>query len=217
MKLKAVVTSLVLQQIKEVGMVAKQEHVSIGQDIECTCKLQWYTILMLSLSILGLVFFVILKSRKVKLFRAHLFLNRVKIMLFISDTQYYVPIKLCRIAGLIHLFKITETLTPENVKLKRNILWDIIELDWKEVNVSLNGNKINLSTSVTIKFIDKFKIRCSVKREPLLFHIMLNQGMMWFTLASNNPSETAQHITYSSRDGFQFGCKLKLSLWALYM
>ena len=60
MKLTSLVTSLALQQIKEVGMVAIQEHVSIAQDIECTCKIQWYTIFMLSLSILGIVIFIIL-------------------------------------------------------------------------------------------------------------------------------------------------------------
>ena len=37
MKPKSIVTSLALQLIKEVGMVAKQEHVSIAHDIECTC------------------------------------------------------------------------------------------------------------------------------------------------------------------------------------
>ena len=47
MKLRSLVTSLALQQVKEVGVVAKQEHVSIAQDIECTCKNQWYTIIML--------------------------------------------------------------------------------------------------------------------------------------------------------------------------
>ena len=55
-------------------------------------------------------------------------------MLFISDTQDYVPIKLCRIAGSIQLFNILGTLTPENV--------NVIELDWKQVNMTLNGNKI---------------------------------------------------------------------------
>ena len=50
-KLKSSVTSLALQQIKEVGMVAKQEHVSIVLNIECTCKIQWCMIFMLSLSI----------------------------------------------------------------------------------------------------------------------------------------------------------------------
>ena len=67
MKLNTLVTSLALQKIKEVGMVAKQEHVSIEQDIKCSCKNQWYTILMLSLLIFGLVIFVGLKSRKLTL------------------------------------------------------------------------------------------------------------------------------------------------------
>ena len=40
--------------------------------------------------------------------------------------------------------------------------------------MTFNGNKINLPKSVTIKFRDKFVIGCIVKREPLLFHVMLN-------------------------------------------
>ena len=80
---------------KEVGMVAKQEHVSIVHDIECTFKIHWCTIFMLSLSILGIIIFIILTARKLKLFRENLFSNVVKIMLFISDAQYYVPVKLC--------------------------------------------------------------------------------------------------------------------------
>ena len=103
-------------------------------------------------------------------------MNAVKIMLFILDTKYYIPIILCKTAGSIHLFKITETLTSTNVKLKRNRIWDIIEIDWKEVNVILNGNKINLTKTVTLKFQDKFKTRYLVRREPLLFCIMLKQG-----------------------------------------
>ena len=92
MKLKTLVSSLALQQIKEVGMVAKQEHVFRAQDIKCTCKIQWYTIIMLSIFILGIVIFIILKVRNLKLFRGHLFSNAVKVMLFISDAQYYVHI-----------------------------------------------------------------------------------------------------------------------------
>ena len=40
-------------------------------------------------------------------------------MLFISDAQYYIPVKSCRAIGSIHLFKITGKLIPEHVKLKR--------------------------------------------------------------------------------------------------
>ena len=43
-------------------------------------------------------------------------------MLFISDAQYYVPVKLCRTAGSIHLFKITGKSLPEHVKLNKHLL-----------------------------------------------------------------------------------------------
>ena len=105
---------------------------------------------------------IVLKFRKLKLYRAHLSQTQLK-MLVISDAQYYVSVKLYRIAGSIHLFKITGKLTPEYVKLKRNTLWEVIQLDWKEFNMTLNGNKINAPTSVMILLRDKFKIRCSVR------------------------------------------------------
>ena len=43
------------------------------------------------------------------------------------------------------------------------ILWDIIEIDEKEVNLMVIENKINLPMSVIIPLRDKFKIRCIVK------------------------------------------------------
>ena len=51
--------------------------------------------------------------------------------------------------------------------------------------MAFNSNKINLPKFVTMKLRVKFKIRHMMKTEPLLFHIMLKQGFIWFTLASN--------------------------------
>ena len=84
-------------------------------------------------------------------------------MLFVLDAQYYVPVQLCRTTGSMHLFKITGKLTPECIELKRNILWDVIELIWKEDNIPFNGSKINLPASVIILLRDKYKTRCIVK------------------------------------------------------
>ena len=59
-----------------------------------------------------------------------------------------------------HLLKALQGFcSPKHIELKRNILWDVIELDWKEVNMALSGNKINLPASVIIPLRDKFKIR----------------------------------------------------------
>ena len=83
-------------------------------------KIQWHKILIFGILLLGLLIFILMNLRKLKLFRGHLLSNAVKIMLFVSNTKYYVPIKLCKTEGSIHLFKITGTLTSENVELKQN-------------------------------------------------------------------------------------------------
>ena len=105
-------------------------------------------------------------------------------MIFISDIQFHVPIKLCKIVGSIHLFKIIGMLKPENIKLNQKYIWDTLEIDWKEVSMTFNDKKINLPRVVTIKLKDKIKIRCLMKKEPLLSYIMLKQGITWLTLAS---------------------------------
>ena len=115
----------------------------------------------------------ILHYRKTKLCRGCMFSNAVKIMPFISDVQFHLPINLCKTAGSIDLFKITGTSNSENVKLNRNYIWDTLEIDWKAVNVIFNGNKVKLPKLVTIKLRDKFKIRHMMKIELQLFHIML--------------------------------------------
>ena len=170
------VNSLTLQQVKEVGAVTQKE-------INSECKILTY--ISLALTIFGLMMVGILHYRKSKLCRGCIFSNAVKIMIFISDAQYYVPIKLCKTAGSIHQFKITGTLQPENVKFNPNYIWDTLEIDWMEDNITFNSNKVNFPGFVTIKLRDKFKIRCMMKKKPLLFHVMLKQGITWFTLASN--------------------------------
>ena len=80
-------------------------------------------------------------------------------MLFISDVQNYVPIKLCIAAGSIHLFKINGTLKTGNIKLNKNYLGHTLVIDWKDVTVTFNDNKIELPRIVAIRIWDKIKVR----------------------------------------------------------
>ena len=116
-KLKSLVTSIALQQIKGMDAALDQDRF---KDIYCTCKIQWYTIAMLLLILLSIIFIFTTKVRKMNLFGGHLFSNVTKVMLFISDAQSYVPVKLCKVAGSIHLFKLVGKLMPECV-LEHNL------------------------------------------------------------------------------------------------
>ena len=77
-KLRALVTSLALQQVKEVKAEGTEDI-----DYKCECTAQIYIILTLSLSMIGLTIFAILQLGRIKLCRGKLFLNIAKIMLFI--------------------------------------------------------------------------------------------------------------------------------------
>ena len=103
-------------------------------------------------------------------------------MLFISDVQYYIPVKLYRTAGSIHLFKITGRLTKDKVRLNKHYVWDILEIDWSEIKVTFNGKVINLPKSITVKLWDTFKVRHMMGSQLILFHLMLKQGFNWFML-----------------------------------
>ena len=169
------IASLVLHQVKDIGTAMQKE-------INSECKTLAY--ISLVLTTLELVMVVILHYRNSKLCKGHMFSNAVKIMVFISDVQNYIPIKLCKTAGSIHLLKITGMLRAEIIKLNKNHIWDTLEIDRKEVTVTFNENKINLPRVVTIKLQDKIKVRCLMKRQPLLFQLMLRQGITCFTLAA---------------------------------
>ena len=134
-KLRTLVANLALQQIKEVSASTEKKE---DKNYVCNCTSQFCIILALRIAITGLIICMTLQVRRIKLCRGWLFSNVVKIMLFISDVQYYVLVKLCKTAGGIHLFKIAGMLTPDKVKLKKHYTWDILEIDWKEIKVTFN-------------------------------------------------------------------------------
>ena len=169
-KLRALVTSLALQQVREV----KAENIE-NENYKCECTAQFYIIFAFSIVIICLIIFAIVHSRRIKICRGQLLSNVVKIMLFISDIQYYVPVKLYKTAGSIHLFKITGKIMMDKVKLSKHYIWDILEIDWSEVKITFNGKVINLPKSITVRLWDKFKIRQMMGSQPILFHLMLKQ------------------------------------------
>ena len=160
-KMQALVTNLAM--IK--GLKAINEEIKNDIDNE-----YWIIITWLSLILLGVLFFTIEKLYRMPIFRKYCYSNTIKIMILLSDIKSYIPIKLYKTSGSIHLFKLTGSINKENITLHKNTLWDIMEIDWQPVTVTLSGNVINLPGSVIIPFRDKFKIRWMMKSGPLLLH-----------------------------------------------
>ena len=185
-KLKALVANIAAMQC------IKGIEATDVSDMLCMCKTQWYIVDMLTILPLGIHYLVINKIRKSSFFKGHLFSNNTKILLFISNAHTYIPIKLCRVAGNIHLFRIRGKLNSDNVKLKKNWIWDVLEIDWSNLSITLKKNEVDLASSVIIPFKEKHRARRLPRKHPLLFYVMLKQGKTWFSLVleTTNPSVT---------------------------
>ena len=100
-KLKALVVNKALQHTKAAEAANSPTRY-------CICEANWYIVGLLLIMLLGITYLVMSKIRKSCLCKGHLFSNVTKIVHFISNATSYVPIKLNRIAGSIHLFKLEE-------------------------------------------------------------------------------------------------------------
>ena len=118
----------------------------------CSNYEYWIIITWLTLILLHIIFLIIEKVHKMPIFRKHQYSNTIKVLIFTLNIKSCVPIKLCRTTDSIHLFKLMGSLQKEDIMLHRNKVWDILEVDWKNVTLMVNGNVINLPGSVIVPF-----------------------------------------------------------------
>ena len=174
--IKTIIASLILHKTKEVEAYSN----SNSQTNNYECETLAY-IGMVS-TVLSMITVIFVHYRKSKLCKGYRFSNVVKIVLFTSDVQNYIQIKLCKTTGSIPLFKIKGTLKPGDIKLNRNYLWDMLEINWNKTILTFNDNKIDLPKIITIKMQDKIRVRRMINKEPLNFHMMIRQGITWYNL-----------------------------------
>ena len=119
--IRTIVASLILHKAKEVEAI-------LSTEIDNS---EWGTLayIGIALTLLSMAIVILLHYRKSKFCRGYRFSNIVKIVLFISDVQHYIPIKLCKTSGSLHLFKMKGTLKSEDIRLNKNYLWDTLEIN----------------------------------------------------------------------------------------
>ena len=165
-KLKALVATMALQRVKAIDALNTNKQSQ-------SCNSELLKILM----ILNLVIVVLLLLRKIKksvFFQGQLFLNMIKIKLFLADTKSYVSLDLNKIAGNTQLFKLTGELSLDNITLRKNWIWDVLEIRWDDISIILNDKDIHLPTMLVIPLIHDLKVRkLFSKRNLLHVYIML--------------------------------------------
>ena len=174
-KLKALLTGIAFQSVNQADVVVTKQTKEF-------CTAQWYAIAALTVLTILLIVYICLPNQKCTMFKRRLYSNRVTIILFFLDIRQYVPVKLCKTAGSIHLFQIYGQLDSNQTVLEKNCLWDMIKIDWKEVFVTLNGTIVRMPKIVKVPLRDKYRLRTLMDKHSLLLHVMLRQGTSWYAL-----------------------------------
>ena len=134
--IRTIIASLILHKAKEV-----EANTPTGlENTEC----QTLAYIEITLMLLSMMIVVLLHYRRSKFCRGYRFSNVVKIVLFISDVQHYIPVKLTKTSGSLYLFKFTGTLNSEDIKLNKNYLWDTLEINWDKIKLTFNDSEIKL-------------------------------------------------------------------------
>ena len=112
LKLKTLVSNIALQHIKAIETLNAKY-----QDIHCDLGMVKFIMILILIVVIILAFD---KFRNSIIFRGWLFSNIFKTKLFIADAPSYVPIDL------------TGALLLENINLKKNWIWEVLEVDRSE-------------------------------------------------------------------------------------
>ena len=99
----------------------------------------------------------------------------VKIKLFLADTKSYVSLNLNQSARNTHLFKLIGELSSDNVTLKKNWIWDVLEIRWVDTHIMLNSKEIYLPTTLLVLLIHKLKVRKLLGKRVLCRALCLSE------------------------------------------
>ena len=121
-KLKTLVANISLQCVKALEALNPKNQGTQN------CEFGLMKFLMV-LNLIIVILMALVKLKRSRIFQGHFCSHVVKIKLFIADTESYVPLELKKLAGNVHLFKMTGTLLLNNVTLKKNWIWDVLEVN----------------------------------------------------------------------------------------
>ena len=133
--MKNLITRLALYQLQPKGQIvdalATKRNRS-SEDITCICKLEWWTTVLLIISLLGVTGCLILKVKNLMICKGYLYSNASHLILFVSDIYRHVLIQISNISGDISIYKLIEAFSSNSITLRKNCIWDTLDIDWSQ-------------------------------------------------------------------------------------
>ena len=168
-KLQALISTIALTPIAKGD--AKPIHVK-----KVVCLNPHLTGLATVVTIVGLVMWLYAHCRHLTWFNEYKYNRTCALYIFLFNTYFYVPVKLKHLSGNMHMYKLKNAITPEQMSYHKSCLWDIIHFEWHSMHLCINGQPVNLPSSVNVPLKNKHLARWMFVKEDLDLQFMIKQG-----------------------------------------
>ena len=105
--------------------------------------------------------------------------NVTTVQMFISREEHFLPITLLSRPGNPFLFRIENSLRTNQLTLQKNLLWDLLLIDWESTNLHFLSEPIPTPHQVLIPLRDKCRLRYLMQDENFRIQLKVKQGPAW--------------------------------------
>ena len=129
------------------------------------------------ITFIGIIIYIFTCIHKIiKRWKGFRYSDTCKIQIFISKRNFYVPVTIYKRTGNPFGYTILESLQANCVTLQKNLLWDILKVDWGENIIKFENQGIPLKSRYLIPLKDKSRIRHIMRNNLHSVYIQVKQG-----------------------------------------
>ena len=131
-KLQALVASLALAPIPKVEANPLPTHTEV-------CSNPHLTALAIVIIIICLLIWLYVHCKYLTWFRGYCYNSTCTLYIFFFNTHFYVPVKIKWLSGHMHMYKLTNAITPDGLSIQKSFIPDTIDFDWQCMHLHMNG------------------------------------------------------------------------------
>ena len=163
---------------------------------EVVCTETEITWIITAISLIGIAVFVYKQIKDRTLCKGIKWDNTSQITLIISNGSRYIPIKIKKVTGYAHLFKVRKDLNGEDFQLQKHYLWDMITTKWQSRGpyIFYKDEPLRLPGIIPISLLNKYRLRNMTEEQGLSYSIMIKQRNCWYTPTTIEPIYKASVI-----------------------
>ena len=114
----------------------------------------------------------------VDIFHGFADINITELVPCIFSSSIPTSMSLKDLSGHMHMYKLKNAITPEQMSYHKSFLWDTIHFEWYSMCLHMNGQPVNPPSSITIPVRDKIRAKQMLAKKISIYSLGSNKALI---------------------------------------